>query len=214
MEKNIIVAVFKVESEGYQALSQLRQEAGSDSYLVSAAALVKKENGVTRYLDGFDTGARSTDDTAIGGLVGMTVGILGGPIGMLLGAELGALIGANVDAGDALFDSAMLEQIAEKLDDGSVAMIALAAEENDVVVDSKFADFDVVIARFNADAVAKEVNKAAEMQVEMARQAKEELRRQEKEEFRQKIEDKKEEARRITEENKKLINDEFHFDEK
>ena len=37
-KNNVIVTAFKVESEGYQALSQLRQEAEGETYLVSAAA--------------------------------------------------------------------------------------------------------------------------------------------------------------------------------
>ena len=208
MQKNVIVAVFNVESEGYQALSELRQEAGTQTYLVSEAGLIKKENGVTRYLDGFDTGVRTDDDTAIGGLVGMTVGILGGPIGMLLGLGVGSLVGANIDAGDALLSTAMLEQIADKLDDGTVALVGLAAEENEAILDNKLGKYDVTIARFDADVVAKEVAKAAEMQKEMARQAKEELRKEEKEEFKQSIEDTKEKARQISEENIKLIKEE------
>ena len=201
--ENVIVAVFKVESEGFQALSELRQAPGSDSYKVPAAALVKKENGFCKYLDGFDTGAKTADDTAIGGLVGMTVGILGGPIGMLLGAGIGSLVGANVDAGDALMDAAMLEQIVGKLDDGTVALIALADEEKEDELDKKLSAFDTVIARFDAAAVADEVARAVEMQKEMERQAKLELRKQ-----------KEEELRATSEENKRLINEEFGFDKK
>ena len=69
-EKNVVVAVFKVESEGYQALSELRQAASGDTYLVSAAALVKKTGNACFYLDGFDTGAHTANDAAVGGLIG------------------------------------------------------------------------------------------------------------------------------------------------
>ena len=58
IKKNVIVAVFQVESEGYQALSELRQEAAGESYIVSAAALVKKTGDKCFYLDGFDTGLK------------------------------------------------------------------------------------------------------------------------------------------------------------
>ena len=197
MEKNIIVAVFKVESEGYQALTELKQAAGSDEYLVSAAALIKKQNGAYAMLDGFDTGAQTADDTVVGGLVGMTVGILGGPIGMLLGAS------------DALLDAAMLEQIAGKLDDGTVALIALAVENTPDQLDARLSAFDTVIARFDADVVAKEVGKAVEMEQEMARQAKLQLREEKKNQLRQKAEEQLEKARKISEENKELIKNEF-----
>jgi uncharacterized membrane protein len=182
MEKNVIVAVFKVESEGYQALSQLRQAAGGESYLVTAAALVKKEKDSCFYLDGFDTGRHTADDAALGGLIGMVVGLLGGPIGVLLGGSYGALIGATVDAGDAVFGASMLDQIAGKLDDGMVALVALAGEDSPEALDSLLSGFDTVIARFDAEAVADEVDKAYEVQSEMARQAREEMRKQQMEE--------------------------------
>ena len=187
MEKNVIVAVFKVESEGYQALSELRQEAGAETYLVSAAALVKKEKDACFYLDGFDTGVQTTNDTMIGGLIGMTIGILGGPLGMLLGGSYGALVGSTVDAGEAMFGASMLDQIADKLDDGMVALVALTEEENEEALDAKLSVYDTIIARFDAEAVAEEVDRAYEKQAEMARQARMELRKEQKEKAREEL---------------------------
>ena len=189
IEKNVIVAVFKVESEGYQALSELRQAAGGENYIVSAAALVKKENDVCKYLDGFDTGVNTANDTLIGGLIGMIVGILGGPVGVLLGGSYGALIGMTVDAEDAMFGVSMLDQIEDKLDDGMVALVALTGEESDEALDAKLSSYDCVIARFDAEAVAEEVDKAYEKQAEMARQARMELHKERKEKAREDLEE-------------------------
>ena len=175
MEKNVVVAVFNVESEGFQALSELRQAAGGEKYLVSAAALVKSDNETCYYLDGFDTGVHTADDSMRGGLIGMLLGVLGGPLGVLLGGSFGSLIGSSIDAGDAAFGVSMLDQIADKLDDGMVALVALAGEETEDDLDALLGRFDTVIARFNAEAVADEVNRAYEKQAEMARQAKEEM---------------------------------------
>lgn len=191
-EKNVVVAVFGVESEGYQALSELRQTAADETYFVTAAALVKKTGDACFYLDGFDTGAHTTNDAAVGGLIGMVVGILGGPLGVLLGGSYGALIGATVDAGDAVFGASMLDQMADKLDDGMVALIALAAEETPDALDEKLSAYDTVIARFDAEAVAEEVDKAYEKQAEMARQAKEEVRKKKEEEFKAQMEENEE----------------------
>ena len=77
--QNIVVGIFEVESEAYQALTQLKQYPGDEKSYVSTAALVKKENGTLRTLDGFDTGSNTADDMAIGGLVGALFGVLGGP---------------------------------------------------------------------------------------------------------------------------------------
>ena len=125
MAQNIVVSLFPVESEGYQALTELKQNPGGESSYVSAAALVKKENGTFRTLDGFDTGSQTMDDMAIGGLVGALFGILGGPIGILLGGSYGALIGSAFDTDDALMGASMLEQIADKMVDGEVAVAVL-----------------------------------------------------------------------------------------
>ena len=187
MEKNVIVTVFKVESEGFQALTELKQAAGGESYFVTAAALVKKEKETCTVLDGFDTGANTVDDELKGGAIGMLMGVLGGPVGMLLGAGYGALIGMNLDAADALYGASILEQIAEKLDDGMVALVALADEETPDALDEKLSKYDAVIARFDADAVAAEVDEACEMQIEMARQARMKLRKDKKAEIREEL---------------------------
>lgn len=188
-ENNVIVAVFKVESEGFQALSEIRQAAGGESYLVSAAALVKKENGACFFLDGFDTGVDTANDTVIGGLIGMTVGLLAGPFGMLLGGSYGALVGMIADSGEAALGVSMLDQIAGKLDDGMVALIALACEESPEALDNRLSAFDSVIARFDAAVVADEVGKAYEAQAENARLARAELRRDTFEELHRELSD-------------------------
>ena len=41
--QNVIVSLFEVESEGYQALTELKGNPGDDYSYISAAALVKKE---------------------------------------------------------------------------------------------------------------------------------------------------------------------------
>lgn len=195
MAKSVIVSVFKVESEGYQALSELKQEPQTDEYLISAAALVKKEDGACKVIDTFDTGTDTANDTAFGGLLGMTVGILGGPLGMLLGASYGALVGMSFDAVDADFGVSMLEQVSAKLDEGMLALIALADETKEKYLDEKLSAFDTVIARFDPDVVAEEVKRADQMQREMARQARMELRKEKKEKLHKGFEEKKEKVK-------------------
>ncbi|MBR0399674.1 MAG: DUF1269 domain-containing protein [Mogibacterium sp.] len=171
---NVVVAVFQQESEGYQAITQLRHAAGGEKYVVSAASLVKKENDKCTVLDAFDTGIHTQDDTDRGSLIGMVLGIFGGPLGVLLGGATGALIGMTKDTDDAAYGLTMLAQIADKLDDGMVALIALAAEESEDELNAKLTALNSVVARFDAKAVAAEADKAIEKQAELNRQAKEE----------------------------------------
>lgn len=185
--QNIIVTVFEVESEGYQAMTELKKEPGNGKNVLFQAVLIKKENGQVKVLDHFDTGLNTADDTAIGGLVGMFVGILGGPIGMLLGAGYGAMTGMLLDTIDATDDMSLLEQISEKLGDGT-AVIGLAEEEDEGFLDAKLGAYKTVIARFDAAVVAQEVEAAREMQTEMERQARADLRKQKTDEFKGKVE--------------------------
>ncbi len=188
---NIVVSLFEVESEAYQALTELKKNPGSDVSYVSAAALGKKENGSLRVLDGFDTGANTSDDMAVGGLIGGLVGILGGPIGVLLGGSYGMLVGSAFDTNDALLNASMLEQIAGKMQDGEVAIIALVYETDEAILDQKLEKFKTVIARFDAETVAAEVEEAQKMAEEMAKQARRELRNEKKEARKEKKEEKK-----------------------
>ena len=120
----------------------------------------------------------------------MCVGVLGGSIGMLLGAGWGSLAGMTLDAADAADGASLIEQIADKLDDG-VALIGLSDEEDESVLDNKLSAYKTTIARFDAAVVAQEVEAAREMQKEMARQAKADLRKQRKEDFKGKVEEKR-----------------------
>ena len=191
MAQNIVVSLFEVESEAYQALTQLKQYPGDEKSYVSAAALIKKENGALRTLDGFDTGTNTTDDMAIGGLVGALFGVLGGPVGLLLGGSYGMLVGSVIDADDAGMNASMLEQIANKMDDDEVAIIGLAFEEDEAILDQKLSQFKTVIARYDASVVAAEVEEARMLEDNMARQARKELRDEKKAERKEKRAEKK-----------------------
>ncbi len=192
MAQNVVVGLFEVESEGFQAITELKQDPGTEKSFLTQAALFKKENGTVKILEAFDTGSDTLDDMAIGGIVGSLVGILGGPIGVLLGGTYGALIGSVVDSGDALDNASIIEKIAMKMDEGDVAIVGLASEEDESILDEKLSRFKTVIIRYDAAAVAVEVEEARKMAEEMSRQARKELRDEKKEERKKKIEDKRE----------------------
>ena len=191
MEQNVVVSLFEVEREAYQAISELKKIEGNEKSCLLQAVLVKKENGALKTLESFDTGVNTLDDMAKGGLIGAVFGILGGPIGVLLGGSYGALVGSMVDSDDALAGVSMLEQIAGKLDDNDLAVILLANEEDESVLDQEFAKFKTITARFDAAVVAAEVDEARKMEQEMARLARKELRDQKKADRKKKIEDRK-----------------------
>ena len=189
--QNIIAVIFKNESEGFQAMTQLRQLPATEKASILQMVLVKREENGIRVCDRYDSGINTSDDTMIGGLVGSLVGVMGGPIGVLLMGSYGMLAGSMLDATDAISDAAMIETVAGKLISGEVALIALAEEEEESFIDAQLSGFQTEIARFDAAVVAAEVDEAIEMEQEMARQARQELRKSKKEDRKMKIEEKR-----------------------
>lgn len=191
MTENVLIALFDVESEAYQAATELKSAAASEDYIISQLALVTKKDGKLFPADGFDTGIQTSNDTAGGALVGVLLGILGGPIGMLLGASYGALIGGAVDASDAAQNASLLEQVTGKLYDDSTAIIALVQEEDESALDAKLSKFRTTIVREDAAIVAEEVEEARQVERELQRQAREKLRAEKKESREQRIQERR-----------------------
>ena len=195
MKENLILANYTVESEAYQALSQLKREPANANYTISQAVIVKKENGTLNIMDGFVNGAAAGDDTFTGGLVGSLIGILGGPLGILLGGSMGMLIGGAVDAGDMADHTSLLEKAGDSILDGETAIILLAQEEYETALTAKLNNFDVSITRFDAAEVAAEVEHAREVEKQMAREAREKMREERSEAFKESVAKKSEELK-------------------
>ena len=113
--QNILAALFEKESEGFQAITELRQNPVADKYAILQMGLVKREGDKTRILDSFESGKHEGEGAALGGLLGGLVGILGGPIGVLMMGSYGALIGGTAGALDSWDDAALLEMVASDL---------------------------------------------------------------------------------------------------
>ena len=191
MSQNILVGLFEVESEGYQAMSTLSKTPIIEETSILQMALVKRENGSLKVCDSYDSGIHTTDDMLLGGLLGGLFGVLGGPVGVLLLGSYGTLAGSLVDTADALDSATVMEKVADKLVEGEVALVMLAEEINEEEIDDKLKGFKVTIARFDAAAVAEEVEQAKETEKEMERLARKELRAAKKEERKDKREAKK-----------------------
>ncbi len=188
---NIVVSIFDVESEAYQAITELRNQKGLKTSIMPEAVLVNKETGSYKVLDFYDLEDVSGRDTVTGGLIGMCIGILGGPIGILLGGSIGALIGMNADENQVSEGMSVLEQMIGKLGDNTIAIIGLADEEDESEIDNLLSKYKTIIARFDAAVVEHEVEKAKEMQEEMENLAKLEMRKQKKEEHQAKVEERR-----------------------
>lgn len=189
--ENVLMVLFEVESEAYQALSELKRDAVNASYTISQIGLIKKQYGRVLPCEGFDSGVDTWDDTAKGGLIGGLIGILGGPIGVLFSGSVGALIGNVIDLGDTAKNVSMLEKVSEKLQDDQVVLTVLIQESNEDAFNYRMSKFKVEILRWDAAVIAQEVEEAEKLEKEMRKVAKEKLREQKKEERRQDLEQKR-----------------------
>ena len=137
MSENIVIVNYKVESETYQALSQLKRDITNSNYTISQAVIVKKVNGKLEAQDGFNADLSAGDDAWTGSLVGSLIGILGGPIGILLGGSVGMMIGGAVDASDAAKNASLIEKAGDCITEGETAIILLAQEEYETALTAK-----------------------------------------------------------------------------
>ena len=186
-KENVVLANYKVESEAYQALSELKRDTANANYTISQAMIVKRENGKLNVMDGFVNGMTTGDDTWMGGLLGGLIGILGGPIGVLLGGSVGMLVGGAVDAGEMAGDTSLLEKAGDSIAEGETAIILLAQEEYETALTAKLNDFDVSITRLDAAEVAAEVEHAKEVERQMAKETREKLRAERTETFKETV---------------------------
>lgn len=194
MAENIVIAAYEVESEAYQALSELKHETANANYTISQAMIVKKENGKLNMRDGFDSG-NGTNDTWTGGLIGSLVGILGGPLGVLLGGSVGMMIGGAVDAGDVANHISLLERAGDCIGEGETAMLLLAQEEYETALTAKLNRFHVAITRIDAAEVAAEIEHAKEVEKQLAKDARAKMRAEKSENFKASVEKKRDELK-------------------
>ena len=172
MKENLILANYKVESEAYQALSELKRETTNANYTISQAVIVKKENDKLTIMDGFINGAMTGDDT-----------------------WKGSLIGNAVDASDMADNASLLEKAGDSILNGETAIILLTQEEYETALTAKLNNFDVSITRFDAAEVATEVEHAREIEKQMAKEAREKLRGERSAEFKETVSEKSEELK-------------------
>lgn len=189
--ENIIIVNFNMESEAFQALTELKPHAVSDGYVISQAVVARNQDGRINVLDGFDTGAETKNDTRMGGLVGALLGIAGGPLGMVIMGGYGALIGSAVDWSDAAQNASLMEHVLDCVTEDKAVLIAMVQEKDEAAFDANFEKFQAEITRFDAAEIATEVAEAERVQEEMARTAKRELREAKKQDRRQAIEERR-----------------------
>ncbi|HFI0235547.1 TPA: DUF1269 domain-containing protein [Streptococcus suis] len=170
--ENIVVSIFRVESEAFQAFSELKQFGQTENTKLAQVSIVKAEDGSVKVKDSFDLMNSVGNDYFEGGLMGSLIGILGGPLGVLFGFVAGGTIGASIGLDKELAKSALITTVSEKLTNGEVAIIALVQENDESVLNAIFEKYQTIIARWDVATVSAEVESALEIQQDLAHQAK------------------------------------------
>lgn len=187
--ENVIISYFKVESEAYQALSDLKKASVfRDELTISQVAILKKSNERIIHAEGFDTGVRTADDTWKGGLIGALVGILGGPIGMLLGFGIGSVVGMAKDTDEAIEESNLISGITSRMNEGDVALVLIAQELSEKPYDLLLEKFEAETVRYSASSILEEVEHAQEVEENLREQAKMEIRQERSKQRKEKVE--------------------------
>lgn len=203
----VISAVFEVESEGFQAMTELKNARETDSYVVSQAMLVKKENEAIQVLDSFDSNLEMSDGAIRGGIIGGLIGVLGGPIGILVGGSIGVMAGNTADIGEAINNATILRKVMEQFADGSVALVALTQDSVEGAAEKMFSKFKVSIIEEDADEVEQEILDAIKLQREMDIEALKQRGKEKLDEIDQKIDEGKEKIKESFEDLKQKIAD-------
>ena len=164
---NIVGVMFANESEAREALNTLAETPRINGTTIFQMSLVKRRDGELKLCDNFTSEYLTSNDTVKGGLVGGLIGILGGPLGVLLGGAAGALVGKAVDADDKVDSKTLIEQAAQKLEEGDLALIMMVDEENEAVLDHMLVKYNAYVIRYDADVIAKEVEDAEKRAREM-----------------------------------------------
>lgn len=170
--ENIIVSIFRVESEAFQAFSELKQFGQTENTKLAQVAIVKNEDGIIKVKDSFDLMNSFGSDYFEGGLIGSLIGILGGPLGVLFGFAVGGTIGSSIGLDKELSNSALITTVSESLTNGEVAIIALVQENDESVLNAIFDKYQTTIARWDIATVSAEVESALQIQQDLAHQAK------------------------------------------
>ena len=133
---NLIVASFKNEAQAIQGSHKLIELESYGDITVYEKLIVKKDsNGETTALQSETSdGLRTLSGMALGTIVGA----IGGPVGLVVGMLSGTLVGAALESDHFNFSDDFTSKVSDRIQPGTVSIIAEIYEENPAFVDNAF----------------------------------------------------------------------------
>lgn len=168
MSKRVIIMHFEVESQAYQAFSEIKKLYVEKKIKGEQMAVVTHVNdGVHQFkIDDF-LDFTGNDYTAKNSMIGMLIGILGGPLGILLGWFAGSLFGASQDAKEIQGAQTVFEHVTKQIGEGETGLILIAEEDDNRPLNQLIMnELGGEITRLDFEDVEKEITNAKEVEKE------------------------------------------------
>lgn len=187
--ENLVVSIFKTESEAYQAFAELKTFKQTEKTKVAQIAVIKNEGGHITDKDRFDFEDSANDGALKGGLIGAFVGLLAGTIRCIIWLRNWKSIrlagGDTVEAvQEGLIDQVLKNQLVDE-----TALVALVQEDDEQVLNAYFNKYDTQILRWNVESVVEEIEAAAKVQADLYNKARAQMKAERKEARKEKIEE-------------------------
>ena len=164
MSKRVIILNFQVESQAYQAFSEIKKLHAVRSIKGEQMAVVSHDpNGTHQFKIEDFIDFTGNNKSSTGGLIGMLVGVLGGPLGILLGWFAGGMIGATQDAKEIKDAQTVFDFVGNKIGEGATGLILIADEEDNRPLNQLvMMELGGEITRLDYEDVEKDVHDAKE----------------------------------------------------
>ena len=164
MSKRVIILNFQVESQAYQAFSEIKKLHAVRSIKGEQMAVVSHDpNGTHQFKIEDFIDFTGNNKSSTGGLIGMLVGVLGGPLGILLGWFAGGMIGATQDAKEIKDAQTVFDFVGNKIGEEATGLILIADEEDNRPLNQLvMMELGGEITRLDYEDVEKDVHDAKE----------------------------------------------------
>ncbi|OTN90382.1 MULTISPECIES: DUF1269 domain-containing protein [Enterococcus] len=168
MSKRVIIMHFEVESQAYQAFSEIKKLYVEKKIKGEQMAVVTHINdGVHQFkIDDF-LDFTGNNHTSKNSMIGMLIGILGGPLGILLGWFAGSLFGASQDAKEIQGAQTVFEHVTKQIGVGETGLILIAEEDDNRPLNQLIMnELGGEITRLDFEDVEKEITDAKAVEKE------------------------------------------------
>jgi uncharacterized membrane protein len=168
MDDKMIVGIFDNEKNAYKGARALKDLHDEGSITLYASAVIAKDaDGKVNVKQMADQGPIGT---GLGLVTGTLVGLLGGPVGVAVGAGVGTFGGMLYDFAKVGVGEDFLEEVAQQMKPGKVAVVAEAQEEWVMPLDTRMeAVGGVVIRRMRGEVLDSQIERdAAALKAEIA----------------------------------------------